>query len=95
MINVKTPSPGKEEEFTEINALQEYLQQQENQPVAFELKRGRQIIEKTITTQKLSQTDKYGIGIALSKSGIVSYPVPIAFVEATKKTYLKSRSFQL
>jgi regulator of sigma E protease len=59
---------------TEIEELQNYLQQKIGLPVNLIIKRQAEVINLVVTPQVISQTQKGGLGVALVTTGLVSYP---------------------
>lgn len=59
--------------FSSLEELQNYVNSIDG-TVKVNLKRGDEEFEKMITTEKLSETSKYGIGVGLVQTGIISFP---------------------
>lgn len=54
--------------------------------ITMRVKRGSEEISKEVKVELLRETKEPGIGIGLVKTGIVSYPIHIALIEAVKST---------
>lgn len=72
--------------FFKVADLQNYLNQKANQSVQLSLQRQNEKLVKEITPVVLEQTQKAGIGVALIKIGIVSYPWYDAWIYGIKET---------
>jgi regulator of sigma E protease len=57
-------------------------------PLNYEIKRGKETLQKTITPQVIEETKKAGIGISIAETGIVRFPWYKAIVEGFKLTGL-------
>ncbi len=64
-------------------------------PVAFTLRRSGVTLEKQATPAVLPETGKPGLGIALVTTGLVSYPIHIAPIEAAQTTWMLAREIVL
>lgn len=60
--------------FAEIAALREYFSQKVGVPVNLQIRRDKEILEKTAAPIILAETKAGGLGMALIKTGFVSYP---------------------
>ncbi len=67
-----------------IARLQKYLENKNDVPVNFSIRRGSELVDKSITPTVLSETKKTGIGVSLLESGVVSYPWYLALYEGLK-----------
>jgi len=72
-------------QFTEVEEVQSFVDQNTGQQIIFELQRGKNIFTKEITPE-LSEEGRGVIGVALSKTNIVSYPWYKAIWESLKYT---------
>jgi regulator of sigma E protease len=70
-----------------IEQFREYTAQRMGVPVALTFKRGIETVRAEVTPEVLVETGKPGIGVALVKTGLVSYPWFIAPVQALGTTY--------
>ncbi|MBI4215676.1 MAG: RIP metalloprotease RseP [Parcubacteria group bacterium] len=77
--------------FTEITDLQNYLHSGEGRSVLATIRRGSELKEFEVGTEKLGETQQYGLGVGLVKSGIVSYPLPTALWESAKRVVFVTR----
>ncbi|NQU77321.1 RIP metalloprotease RseP [Candidatus Falkowbacteria bacterium] len=67
--------------FSEISAIQEYIKENSNQEMTLTIKRGQEETKTTITPKNIETEDgktQKILGVALVKTGVVSYP----FIEA-------------
>lgn len=60
--------------FKEISDLQEFIGENKGREIALEIKRGKEVIESKITPRVNPPPEEGAIGVALAKTGIVSYP---------------------
>lgn len=74
-------------EFEKMSALGEYVGGKENIATKVIIKRGEEILEKTVIPQKIEEYKVIGYGIGMVKVGVVSYPWYIAPWEGTKETF--------
>ena len=72
--------------FSEITGVQEYIGGLAGEPVNIEIKRGKTFLNKEVTPELLEEVNTVGMGVALVKSGIVSYPPHYALWQGTKRT---------
>jgi len=75
------------ETMTETGQVRDYTKSRLGQNVEIRIKRGNEELSKSATVEVLSETKQPGIGIGFLQSGIVSYPIHIAFIEACKGTW--------
>ena len=73
--------------FTEIEALRQYFNQKVGIPVNLKIKRDKAVLEKTATPIILAETKAGGIGMALVKTGFISYPWYAAGYYGTIETF--------
>ncbi|OGY44235.1 MAG: RIP metalloprotease RseP [Candidatus Buchananbacteria bacterium RIFCSPHIGHO2_01_FULL_39_8] len=71
---------------SDVKEFQDYLDQQEEGSVVLSIKRQNEILTKEITPEFLEETGDSGLGIALVKTAIVSYPWYIAWWYALGET---------
>ncbi|KKQ79791.1 MAG: Membrane-associated zinc metalloprotease [Parcubacteria group bacterium GW2011_GWC2_38_7] len=74
--------------FDKITEVQDYLATKENQEVKIQYVRLGQTMEATTIPVVLSETGRAGLGVGLTKTGIVSYPWYEAIWLGIKGTYL-------
>ncbi|MFA5076166.1 MAG: RIP metalloprotease RseP [Patescibacteria group bacterium] len=72
--------------FGQVADIQNYLNQQVDQPVFFELKRGDQVITQEVVPTFRSDIQRGGIGVGLVQTGLVSYPWYQAIVKGVQST---------
>lgn len=75
-------------EFKNFLELQTYVDSRIGQSLDYKIKRGQELINKTITPALMSETNKGGIGVAISETGIVRYPWYLAIWEGFKTTFI-------
>lgn len=66
-----------DQSFAELEQLQGFLEEREG-AVSVVVKRGQEELARTIETKRLAETGKFGLGVGLVKSGIVSFPWHLA-----------------
>lgn len=66
------------QQFSEVEAIQNYLANRAGQTVTVQLRRGQEVVEKEMSTEIVPETGRAGIGVALVKTGIVSLPIHLA-----------------
>jgi len=76
-----------ENKFTEIEQLQSYIGGKADQSINLTLQRGEQILNQEITPQQLPQAERPVLGVALVKTGIISYPWYQSLWEGAKATF--------
>ena len=74
------------ETFSAIPALQEYVNTHVGEQLTLELQHGAEHIKKELTPVVLEETKKGGMGLGLARVGLVSYSIPMAFVQAGETT---------
>ena len=62
------------ESFTEVQAVQDYIDQNEEEPLNFAIKRLDEEMEFTVTAIEIEELSQKAVGIGLAKTGTVSYP---------------------
>lgn len=75
-----------ENRLEEISLIQNYIGEKADQTVVLKVQRGNEFIEQEIVPQKLNDTDRAIMGVALVKTGIISYPWYQALWEGVKTT---------
>jgi len=75
------------QEFTAVEAVQEYLAGKTDTPVTIVLRRGNEELTKELTPQTLAETQKVGIGVALIQTAIISYPWYTAWWHGLVETF--------
>jgi regulator of sigma E protease len=74
--------------FANYQELQSYVSSGIGKNLNYKIKRGQDLIEAGITPKLMSETNRGGIGIAITETGIVSYPWYLAIFEGIKMTLL-------
>lgn len=74
------------QKFARYTDLQKYADDNVGKELSYNLKRYDQEIVKNIIPQKMDETKKGGIGIAIAETGIVKYPWYLAIWEGSKAT---------
>ena len=74
--------PGNSEQ---VRAL---AQERLGSPIALVVVRGGQTLEKSVVPEVLEESGKPGLGVGLMKTGLVSYPLYIAPIEAAHSTFM-------
>lgn len=77
--------------FTSVDDFRDYTSNRQGIPVTIVIRRLGEVMTKQVSPEMLVQTGKPGIGIALVKTGLVSYPWFIAPLQAAGTTYDFSR----
>lgn len=72
--------------FLNYQELQNYVAANIGNKLIYKLSRGRDLVEAEIVPELMKETGKGGIGIAISETGIVSYPWYLAILEGVKTT---------
>ncbi|MBT5338030.1 RIP metalloprotease RseP [Candidatus Falkowbacteria bacterium] len=62
------------EKFTEVQAVQDYIDQNEEEPLNFTIKRLDEEMEFTVSAVEIEELSEKAVGIGLAKTGTVSYP---------------------
>lgn len=75
-------------EFKSFKELQVYVDAKIGQELDYKIKRGQELFDKTITPRLMNETNRGGIGVAISETGIVSYPWYLAITEGFKTTFI-------
>lgn len=75
-----------EKKFDDISLIQNYINEKAEQTVFLNIKRGNDIIEQEIIPQKINDSDRAIMGVALIKTGIISYPWYQSLWEGFKTT---------
>jgi len=60
--------------FTKIEQYQVYINQQINQTVNLEIKRGKELLDISLVPVLIEETGKGGMGVGLIQTGLISYP---------------------
>jgi len=74
--------------FTNYSEVQKFVGDKAGQKLNYVIDRGKERINKEIIPEKLQDSDRAGIGIAIAETGIVSYPWYLAIIEGFKLTFL-------
>lgn len=74
--------------FSRYADLQKYVDEKTGKELTYKLKRNTEELEKKITPQKMSETKRGGIGVAIAETGVVRYPWYLAIWEGAKTTIL-------
>lgn len=72
--------------FDSYAPLQAYVSSKIGKVVDYKIKRGQGTLDEKITPQAMAAAGQGGVGIAITQTGIVSYPWYIAIVEGVKTT---------
>jgi len=72
--------------FANYQELQSYVAAGIDKNLIYKIKRGQDLIEAGITPKLMSETNRGGIGVAITETGIVSYPWYLAIFEGIKMT---------
>ncbi len=72
--------------YTEVKGLQDYLDQKIGLRVKLEIKRDSEILNKKIVPEIIKETERGGMGVALVRTGFVSYPWYLAPWYGIKET---------
>ncbi len=70
-----------------IDAVREYMSRRLHTPVTLALLRVGEAITRTVSPDMIAETGRAGIGVALARTGLVSYPPYVAPIEAAKTTW--------
>jgi regulator of sigma E protease len=73
-------------QFATYADLQNFVADKAGQKLSYQISRGDESMNKEITPQLMSETNKAGIGISIAETGIVRYPWYRAIVEGVKTT---------
>lgn len=74
--------------FSDLPAVENYSDEQTGQEVTVHIKRGNEIVEKTIVPKIMEEGGKGVMGVAIVKIGVVTYPWYYAIWEGAKTTVL-------
>ena len=72
--------------FANYQELQNYVAANVDKNLTYKIKRGQDLIETGITPKLMSETNRGGIGVAITETGVVSYPWYLAIFEGVKMT---------
>lgn len=102
-INILTDSPAKQadlkigdtilainqEKIGSISQLKKIMAENESKNIDLQIKRGKEILDKNLTPEKLNigQEEIIGVGIALAEVGLVKYPWYWAFYKGFLTTF--------
>lgn len=75
-------------EFTQVEDIQSYAHDNVNSEINYIVKRGDEKISLQATPEHREDTGRGGIGISISRTGIVSYPWYFAIYEGFKTTFV-------
>ncbi len=76
---------------TEVEKVRNVTELKKGIEVAVTVKRDGETVEKAVTPDLIAETGRAGVGVALVKTGIVSYPLWLAPVEGLHATWVFSR----
>ncbi|OGF24599.1 RIP metalloprotease RseP [Candidatus Falkowbacteria bacterium RIFCSPLOWO2_12_FULL_45_13] len=74
--------------FSSFEELQGYVNSKIGLELNYKIERGRETLDKPITPALMPETGKGGIGVAISETGIVSYPWYLAIWQGVKTTFI-------
>lgn len=60
--------------FEEVTRIQKYVDEKSEQAIVVQIRRGEEVLEKTMTPRILEDTGKNVMGVALVESAVVSFP---------------------
>jgi regulator of sigma E protease len=72
--------------FANYQELQNYVAASIDKNLTYKIKRGQDLIEAGITPKLMAETNRGGIGVAITETGVVSYPWYLAIFEGIKMT---------
>ncbi|MFA5879286.1 MAG: RIP metalloprotease RseP [Candidatus Margulisiibacteriota bacterium] len=73
-------------EFSDIGSLQNFIADQADNSLTINIKRGKEIIEKSITPKILPDMERPVMGVGLVKTGTITYPLYRSVWEGAKAT---------
>ncbi len=74
--------------FLNFEELKNYVDSKIGQELNYKIKRGQELTDKLVTPVLISETNKGGIGVALSETGIVRYPWYLAIWQGFITTFV-------
>ncbi len=74
--------------FNNYEELQGYVADKVGQKLDYKISQGRTEIDKIIVPAQMEETGRGGIGIAITETGLVSYPWYLAIPEGVKMTFI-------
>ena len=74
--------------FSKYQELQDYVASNVGNKLIYKIKRGQDITETSIIPALMPEINRGGIGIAITETGIVSYPWYLAIFEGIKTTFI-------
>jgi len=74
--------------FSSYQELQNYVASNIGHKLTYKIKRGQDLSEAGIIPELMPETNRGGIGVAITETGIVSYPWYLAILEGVKTTVL-------
>jgi regulator of sigma E protease len=74
--------------FLNYEELQNYVNSNIGKALFYKIKRGRDLTEAKIVPELMPETNRGGIGVAITETGIVSYPWYLAILEGVKTTFI-------
>jgi regulator of sigma E protease len=74
--------------FSNYQELQDYVASNVGNKLIYKIKRGQDITETSIIPALMPEINRGGIGIAITETGIVSYPWYLAIFEGIKTTFI-------
>jgi len=72
--------------FLNYEELQNYVASNVGNKLSYEIKRGQDLIEASIVPKLMPEINRGGVGVAITETGIVSYPWYLAIFEGIKTT---------
>jgi len=102
IVQIQPESPAKEaglkvgdilmsingQELESTQAVQEFTNKNADEKLNYKLKRGGETVSARIQPEELEGSDRAGVGIAITETGIVRYPVFTAIWEGIKTTVM-------
>ena len=72
--------------FSNYEELKNFVAANVGKELSYKIKRGRDLIEAGITPELMAETNRGGIGVGVTETGLVSYPWYLAVLEGVKTT---------
>ncbi len=73
-------------EFTKASELESFTAGKQGEELNYEIKRGNEVLTKSITPEILEESGSAGVGISIISAGLVQYPWYLALWEGVKTT---------
>lgn len=80
---------------TSVDAVRDYTRTRENQPVTVVFKHDADTLTRTVTPVRLADAQQAAMGLALMRTGMVSYPIWYAPVQGAEATWIMGREIVL